>query len=97
MVEKGVVILYSERVLPQGHVMSTVTVKGQVTIPKPIREFLDIRPGSAVEFILDPAGEIVLRKAGAEKKLPHRFDRLVGSLGPGLTTDEVMALTRGED
>jgi len=77
--------------------MSTVTVKGQVTIPKPIRELLDIRPGSAVEFIMDPAGEVVLGKAGAEKRTMPRFDRAVGSAGPGMSTDEIMALLRGDD
>ena len=81
--------------------MSTVTVKGQVTIPKPIREVLDIRPGSAVDFIMGPAGDVVLRKAGAaagagERPIP-RFDRAVGSAGPGMTTDEIMALLRGDN
>ena len=79
--------------------MSTVTVKGQVTIPKPIREMLDIHPGSAVDFIMGPAGDVVLRKAGAaagERTIP-RFDRAVGSAGPGMTTDEIMALLRGDN
>ena len=84
-------------VLPVGCSMSTVTVKDQVTIPKPIRDVLDIGPGSMVEFVMDQAGQIVLRKAGLGPPAPHPFDRLLGSLGPGLTTDEVMALTRGED
>ena len=77
--------------------MSTITVKGQVTIPKPIRDMLEIRPGSAVEFIIDPAGEVVLRKAGAEQRTIPQFDRAVGSAGPGMSTDEIMALLRGED
>lgn len=77
--------------------MNAITVKGQVTIPKAIRDALDIRPGSLVEFTMNSEGQIVLRKADAEQPAPHRFDRLVGILGPGMTTDEVMALTRGED
>ncbi|WP_428537226.1 AbrB/MazE/SpoVT family DNA-binding domain-containing protein [Rhodopila sp.] len=81
--------------------MSTVTVKGQVTIPKPIREILDIHPGSAVDFIMGSAGEVVLRKAGAAagagERAILRFDRAVGSAGPGMTTDEIMALLRGEN
>ena len=77
--------------------MSAVTVKGQVTIPKRIRDALDIHPGSQVEFVMNQDGEIVLRKAGAAAKpLSHPFDRFVGILGPGMTTDEVMALTRRE-
>jgi antitoxin PrlF len=77
--------------------MSTVTVKGQVTIPKPIRDALDIGPGSAVEFVVNRDGQIVLRKAGLEKPKPHRFDRVRGSLGSAMSTDEIMALLRGDD
>jgi antitoxin PrlF len=79
------------------HAMNAVTVKGQVTIPKRIRDALDIHPGSQVEFVMNRDGEIVLRKAGAEKPASNRFDRFVGSAGPGLTTDEIMALMRGDD
>jgi AbrB family looped-hinge helix DNA binding protein len=77
--------------------MNAVTVKGQVTIPKPIRDQLDIRPGSLVEFVMNPDGQIVLRKAGVEEPRPHPFDRVVGSAGPGMSTDEIMALLRGDD
>jgi len=35
-----------------------VTVKGQVTIPKRVREHLGIKPGSGVEFELDAQGEV---------------------------------------
>jgi antitoxin PrlF len=77
--------------------MNAVTVKGQVTIPKAVRDALDIHPGSLVEFAMDHDGRIVLRKAGAGDPSPHPFDRFVGSLGSGMTRDEVMALTRGED
>jgi AbrB family looped-hinge helix DNA binding protein len=77
--------------------MSTVTVKGQVTIPKPIRDFLDIRPGSSVEFVMDADGQVVVRKVGAQQPVRPRFDRVIGSAGPGMSTDEIMALLRGDD
>jgi antitoxin PrlF len=77
--------------------MTTVTIKGQVTIPKPIRDALDIHPGSQVDFVMNRDGEIVLRKVGAEKPAPHPFDRLIGIAGPGMSTDEIMALLRGDD
>jgi antitoxin PrlF len=76
--------------------MGQVTVKGQVTIPKSVRDALDIGPGSAVEFVMDDDGRIVLRKADGRKRRPSRFDRVRGSAGPGMSTDDVMALMRGD-
>jgi AbrB family looped-hinge helix DNA binding protein len=73
-----------------------VTSKGQVTIPKPIRERLGIVPGDAVAFELAPDGRIVLVKAGGARPV-SRFEALRGRPGRGLSTDEIMALTRGED
>jgi len=74
---------------------TTVTVKGQVTIPKLVRERLGIEPGNAVDFELANDGRVVLVKVGGGKPV-SRFEAFRGLLGPGLSTDEVMALTRGE-
>lgn len=78
--------------------MSTlVTRKGQVTIPKRVRDFLDIKPGTAVDFELAADGRIVLIKAGAPRRRKSRFARVRGRATAGMSTDEIMALTRGED
>jgi antitoxin PrlF len=76
-----------------------VTVKGQVTIPKPIRDRLALTLGSRVEFEVDDAGRVILRKAdaGAADAGRDRFERLLGCATAGLTTDEIMAMTRGEE
>ena len=50
--------------------MSVVTAKGQVTIPKAVRDALSIGPGSSVDFVMDPDGRIVLRKAGVPTRPP---------------------------
>ena len=73
---------------------TTVTSKGQVTIPKTIRDRLGIQPGNAVDFRMDPDGRIVLRKV--ESSTANPFEKWRGSAGPGLSTDEIMAMTRGE-
>jgi len=39
---------------------SAITIKGQATIPKPIREHLGLRPGDRVKFFLHPDGSVVL-------------------------------------
>ena len=41
-----------------------LTIKGQVTIPKEVRDFLHLTNGdSAVEFVISPDGSVSLRKA----------------------------------
>jgi antitoxin PrlF len=71
-----------------------VTSKGQVTIPKPVRDLLGIEAGTKVEFRANAAGEIVLVRA--EKPGPSRFAKLRGVLKSDLTTDEIMAMLRDE-
>jgi antitoxin PrlF len=39
---------------------SAITVKGQATIPKAIREHLGLKPGDRVKFFLHPDGSVVL-------------------------------------
>jgi antitoxin PrlF len=74
---------------------TTVTAKGQVTIPKPVRDLLGIKPRSMVDFQRAPDGRIVLVKLGGKPR-PSRFARLRGHAGKGLSTDAIMAMTRGE-
>ncbi len=74
---------------------TTVTSKGQVTIPKPVRDHLGIGPGSQIAFRRAPDGNIIIEKADGTRQ-PSRFAELVGIAGPGPSTDEVMAMTRGE-
>jgi len=77
-----------------------VTVKGQVTIPKRVRDHLGIRPGSGVEFEVGPKGEVVLRRIerGSARSRPRsRFAAIRGAATVKLRTEEILALTRGED
>jgi antitoxin PrlF len=78
--------------------MSTVvTSKGQVTIPKKVRDHLGIRPGTAVDFELTADGRVVLAKAaGPKAREASPFARVRGSATAKLSTDEIMALTRGD-
>ena len=50
---------------------TTVTRKGQVTIPKPVRDRLNLKPGSAVDFELAADGRVVLVKAGRKSAPPR--------------------------
>ena len=39
---------------------SAITVKGQATIPKPIRDHLGLKPGDRVKFFIQPDGRVVI-------------------------------------
>ena len=75
---------------------TTVTSKGQVTIPKPVRDRLGIKPGSAVDFRMEADGRVVLLKVDGSRP-KNRFDAVRGILGPSPSTDEIMSLLRGDD
>jgi len=76
-----------------------ITSKGQVTIPKGIRDGFGFMPGTEVEFIEDN-GEIRIRKvAGGSNRGKEIVDHLRRASGGTnrLTTEEIMRMTRGED
>lgn len=74
-----------------------VTSKGQVTIPQNVRESMDILPAQTeIDFMQDESGRWYIVKAGKTRKKTSRF-RTAGKIGKlTMTTDEIMALTRGE-
>lgn len=74
---------------------ATVTAKGQVTIPKSVRDLLGIAAGSRVDFRLAADGSVVLEPVDSQRPA-SRFARLRGHAGTGLGTDAIMAMTRGE-
>jgi antitoxin PrlF len=76
---------------------TTVTSKGQVTIPKNVRDALKIEPGTKVAIELTGDDEAVLRKVRPIEKRPDRFDRAIGSAEIKWhgTTDEYMEFIRG--
>ena len=76
-----------------------ITSKGQVTIPAEIRERAGLLPHTEVTFVFD--GSTVTLTPAKPKKGLSRGEKIVAHLrgrGTGkLTTDEIMAMTRGED
>lgn len=80
--------------------MTTLTSKGQVTIPKPIRDALQLRPGMPVEFAVNAAGEVVIHAAPAvraRRRPADRFDAVRGKADIRWRTDELMKLLRADD
>jgi len=86
--------------------MPRITSKGQVTIPKRIRDHLGLKPGSVVEFQYASDGRIVLKvdqDVNAKKRADRERQRmekalaaLRGTLDLGMSTDEFMRFLRGD-
>jgi len=78
-------------------VMTTITSKGQVTIPKRIRDALELKPGNAVEFVVNRRGEVVLQRArrvAPGKRGVDRFGAVRGRADVKWRTRDLMKLLR---
>lgn len=73
--------------------MTTMTSKSQVTVPKRLRDAAGLKPGSPVAFEFRD-GNIVLKRESRHAK--SRFARVRGTLKSDLSTDQIMALLRGD-
>ena len=78
---------------------TTMTVKGQVTIPKKVRDALRLAPGDSVNFGVNREGQVVVNKAGASRPAGKRdrFESARGKAQVKWRTDELMKLLRGTD
>ena len=73
---------------------TTVTSKGQVTIPKKVRDLLGLVAGSAVDFEVSGEREVTLRPAGRRnKRRKSRFEKLRGRATVTMRTEDILALT----
>ena len=77
-----------------------ITAKGQVTIPQEVREEAGLLPHTEVRFVIEADGVRIVkvlepRKPTRGELAVERLKRASGKVT--MTTDEIMALTRGED
>jgi antitoxin PrlF len=79
---------------------TTLTSKGQVTIPKRIRDELQLLPGTPVQFSVNAAGEVELHRprpaTGAHRSKPDRFDAVRGRADVHRRTNELIKLLRAD-
>jgi len=86
---------------------TTLTIKGQVTIPKQIRDALDLQPGCKLNFAVNDDGDVLLQKAVAgaksskrgvpvSKQKKDRFEQVRGKADVHWRTQDLMDLMRGE-
>ena len=66
---------------------STITTKGQTTIPKEIREHLKLQAGHRIEYVVDEAGRVVLRPATYDIRDLHGILQRPGQ--PAVTVEEM--------
>lgn len=76
---------------------TTVTSKGQVTLPKQVREAAGIKPGDRVDVRVTASGGVYIERPGASESYRKRLAALAKRrLVRGMTTDEYMKLIRGD-
>ncbi|WP_256477259.1 AbrB/MazE/SpoVT family DNA-binding domain-containing protein [Haloferax sp. AB510] len=76
--------------------MPRVTTKGQVTIPKAIREALGIEPGDEVEFEQTESGYELRKEKPTTAEGQDPFDKYRGTADSDETMPERMRRLRGE-
>ena len=85
---------------------TTLTIKGQITIPKQIRDALDLQPGCKLNFTYNDAGEVLLQKEELGNKSSkdkramssvnkNRFEQVRGRADIQWRTKDLMKLLRG--
>ena len=73
-----------------------VTVKGQVTIPKAMREHMGVSQGQEIEFVAQPGGQVLMFPAKPTVAKENPFLKWIGTGVSGMTTEEILNETRGE-
>ncbi len=77
---------------------TNITSKGQVTIPKRVRDAMRVKPGTKVTVdYVDGAAVIRPLRKTAKSDIRKSFEAIRGTLDLGMTTDEFMKLMRGDD
>jgi len=71
-----------------------ITSKGQVTIPKNMRDRFGLQPETEVEFVAE-GNALRLVHASCSQRGSKLVKKMRGMATSGMSTDEIMALTRG--
>jgi AbrB family looped-hinge helix DNA binding protein len=76
---------------------TNLTTKGQVTIPKKVRDYLGLKAGAPVTFQRLENGEIAIRAVkGTTKPRASKFAKFRGCATVRMKTEDILALTRAE-
>jgi antitoxin PrlF len=76
---------------------TTITTKGQVTLPKAVRDAVGLKPGDRVDVRATASGGVYIEKPGAARDYRKRLEALAKRrIIRGATTDEIMKELRGD-
>ena len=74
-----------------------LTEKGQVTIPIDVRQHFGLHPGDEIEFVIDGDALLLHKSASSPSRGRRVVDHLLSHTADvDMSTDEIMALTRGD-
>lgn len=76
---------------------TTITVKGQVTLPKKVRDAVGLKPGDKVDVRATASGGVYIEKPGKQSAYRKKLEAISKRrLIRGITTDEFMKEMRGD-
>jgi antitoxin PrlF len=76
---------------------TTITAKGQVTLPKAVRDAAGLKPGDRVDVRASASGGVYIEKPGTARNYRKRLEAVAKRrLIRGATTDEIMRELRGD-
>lgn len=73
-----------------------ITTKGQVTIPADVRERLGLLPNTEVEVVVEGDRAVLRKRRRSQRRGAKVVAHLRGRGTVRMTTEEILALTRGE-
>ena len=74
-----------------------LTIKSQVTVPKAIRQHLHVQPGQEIDYEPLPDGSVRMFAVPQKGAEDNPFRKWRGTGVSGMTTEEIMRETRGDD
>ena len=74
-----------------------LTIKSQVTVPKAIRQHLRVQPGQEIDYEPLPDGSVRMFAVPQKVAEDNPFRKWRGTGVSGMTTEEIMRETRGDD
>lgn len=75
-----------------------ITSKGQVTIPLAIRQKVGLLPNTEVDFVIKGNTVQIVKSANPDRSRGKQLiARLRGKATVNMSTDDIMALTRGDE